>query len=193
MIEARMGLAAGLAEATLREVAEVVGEGDPHAQGEHGGAHRAGVALGLRKEAARNATPAEVREHREAAEVEGLAPARRQHAAHQPAAGLRDDDGVIGGGGGDGLRGVAECARVGLEPATVLLEGRVDELGDRRTLRARGAADRDLARGSAQTVCSGRWSSATKLLNFVVSPSKRSITLLIGPWRCFATMISAFP
>lgn len=193
MVEAPMGLAADFAKATLREVAEVVGKRDPHPQSERGGAGRAGVALGLREQAARNATLAEVRMHREAAEVEGLALPGREHAADQPAADLRDDDGVIGEGGGDGPCGLAECPRLRLEPATVLFERRLDELGDRRTLRARGEADRDLARGRTQTVCSGRWSSATKLLNFVVSPSKRSITLLMGPWRCFATMISALP
>jgi hypothetical protein len=40
--------------------------------------------------------PSELRMHRESAEVEVLALPGRQQAAHEPAAGLRDDDDVIG-------------------------------------------------------------------------------------------------
>ena len=39
----------------------------------------------------------------------------------------------------------------------------------------------------------GRRSGPMKLSNFVVSASKCSFTLPIGPWRCLAMMISAVP
>ena len=182
MVETRVRLPVGLAEASGGEVVEIVAERDAHADGEGGSAGRASVALGLRKQSAGDAVAAEIRVHGEPPEVEVFTPSGREHATDEPAAGLGHDDGVIGEGGGDGLGGLAERSGFGLELAAMLLEGGPDEVGDSRALGGRGVSGRDIAGAAAQMpVCSGRWSSATKLLNFVVSPSKRSMTLLIGP------------
>lgn len=182
MVETGVRLAADLAKAAGGEIAGVLWKRDPHSQRQGNGAGRAGMALGLGEEPPRDAMAAEARMHGETAEVESLTLSGRQNAADEPVTGLRDDNTMIGEGGGDGFRGLAERARLGPEPAAVLLEGRADQLGDRRALRGRGEPNRDLARsGTQMPVCSGRWSSATKLLNFVVSPSKRSVTLSIGP------------
>src|SRR5215472_6434148 len=99
---------------------------------------------------------------------------------------------MVGEGGGNALAGLAERAGLGPELAAVLLEGGTNEFGDCCAFCGRAEPDRDVVGAGGQMpgpVCSGRWSSATKSLNLVVSPSNRSITLLIGPWRCFATMI----
>ena len=182
MVETGVRLAADLAKAASGEITEVLWKRDPHSQRQGNGAGRAGMALGLGEEPPRDAMAAEARMHGETAEVEVFALPVREHAADELIAVLRDNHCIVGEGGGDGFRGLAERARLGPEPAAVLLEGRADQLGDRRALRGRGEPNRDLARsGTQMPVCSGRWSSATKLLNFVVSPSKRSVTLSIGP------------
>ena len=194
MVETGVGLAVDLAKAPRFEIAEIVGEGDADAEGQSGSAGCEGVALGLREETAGDAVTTEIRVHSKAAEVQALALSGGKDAAGEATIRRRDDDYVIGERRRDRLGGLAERAGLRLELAAVFLEGGTDEAGDRRALRGCGEADRDLARGGAQMpVCSGRWSSATKLLNLVVSPSKRSITLLMGPWRCLATMISALP
>jgi hypothetical protein len=95
--------------------------------------------------------------HGKTAEVEALALSGREHAADEPAAGLRNDDRVVGEGGGDRLGGLAERARFGPELAAVFRESRTDELGDGRALRGCGEPDRDLVEARAQMpVCSGR-------------------------------------
>ena len=189
-----MGLAADLAEAARGEVAEIVREGDPNAEGQSGSAGRPGMALGFGEQTVGDAVAAEIRVHGKATQIKVVAVTGREHAADEAIVRLCDDYHVIRKRRGNRLGCLAEGPRLRLELAAVFFERGTDELGNPRGLRGCREADRDLARRGAQMpVCSGRWSSATKLLNLVVSPSKRSITLLMGPWRCFATMISALP
>lgn len=162
MVETGVGLAAGLAKAVRGEVAEVVGKSDADAEGQSGGAGRAGVALGLGDETASDAVAAEIRVYGEAAEVEVVTLTGREHTADQVTGRLRDDDHVVRERRRDRLGGLAERAGFRLELAAVFLEGGADEVGDRGALRAAREADCDLARRGAQMpVCSGRWSSAT--------------------------------
>lgn len=182
MVKTRVCLPADLAKTAGGEVAKILWQRDPYAQGQSGGAGRTGVALGLGEEPARDAVAAEIGVHGNAAEVKALALPGCEHAAHETPTGLGDNDSVVREGSGDGLGGLRERAQLRLQLAAVFLEGLADEVGDCRALGGRGEADGDRARRRAQMpVCSGRWSSATKLLNFVVSPSKRSMTLLMGP------------
>src|SRR5215472_12439890 len=164
-----MCLSADLAETAGGEVAEIARKRNPHAQRQGGCAGRSGVPLGLGQQAASDTVTAEGRVHGKPADVEVLALPRGQDASDKAPTRLRHDDGVVGEGGGDGLGGLAQRARLRSELAVVFLEGRADDLGDAGALRGDREPDRDLARAGAQTpVCSGRWSSATKLLNFVV-------------------------
>ena len=189
-----MCLSADLAKAAGGEVTEILGQRDPDAQRESDCASPTGVPLGLRHQAASDTVAAEGGVHGEPADVKVLASPGRQHAPDEAAPGFGHDHGVIGEGRGNGPGGLAQRARLRFELAAVFLEGCADEFGDGRAFRGDRAPDRDLARFGAQTpVCSGKWSSATKLVNFVVLPSKRSITLSMGPCRCLATMISALP
>src|SRR5262249_47951778 len=157
VVEALMCLPADFAKAAGGEIAEIVGERDADAESESGGAGRAGVALGLGEQATRDAVAAKVRVCGEAAEVEVLALPRREHAADEAPVDFRDDNGMVGECGGDGLGGLAERPGLRLEASAVLFEGGSDELGDRSALLAPAEPDADLLGRRAQMpVCSGR-------------------------------------
>jgi hypothetical protein len=193
MIEAGMRLSADLAESVGLEEAEIAGERNPHADGECPDTNRTRLLPDLGEEPIGDAAVAEVRMDGEAPEVESVAIALREHTAHQTCGALRDQDPMIPEGGRDRLGCLAERARFRLELSAVFDKGRLDERSHRGAFLRCGRADHNLRSGFAQTVCSGKRSSEMKLLNLVVLPSKRSMTLSMGPWRCFATMISALP
>ena|ERR1700730_609141 len=110
MVESRMSLAPHFAKAVRREEPEIVGKRDADAEGEGAGARRAAVPLDLREEPACDAVAAEIRMYRKAAEVEVLALTDREHATHERAASLGNDNRVIGEGGGDGFGGLPQRA-----------------------------------------------------------------------------------
>src|SRR5215510_8972661 len=85
LAEALVMVERGLREAVGREEAAVVVEGQPHSQPETPEALTPGLALGLAHERARDAAPAVIGMHREAADVEaGILPGP-EHGAHHDA------------------------------------------------------------------------------------------------------------
>jgi hypothetical protein len=151
-----MRLAPDFAKTVRGEIPVVVWQRHPHSKGEGACAGTASVALCLREKAPRDSIPAELRVHREAPEIEALTLPCCEHATHEPAYGNRDEDSVVGESRSDRLSGLAERARLGLEPAAIFLEGRADKVGDRGAFRPGREPDRDVASRRAQTVRSGR-------------------------------------
>ena len=156
VLEPGMRLAPDFAKTARGKIPVVVWQCHPHSKGEGACAGTASVALRFREKAPRDSIPAELRVHREAPEIEALTLPCCEHATHEPACALRDEDRVVGECGANRLGGLTERARLGLEPAAIFLEGRADKVGDRGAFRPGREPDRDVASWRAQTVRSGR-------------------------------------
>ena len=147
VVEPGVRLAPDFAKTVRGEVPVVVGQRHPHSKRESACAGTSSMALRLREKAPRYSMPAELRVHREAAEVEALTLPCCEHATHEQAGGLRDEDCVVGESSGNRLSGLAERARLGYGGGPQRVRG---------PLRPGREPDRDVVGRAAQTVRSGR-------------------------------------